>query len=261
MTTPLSSYTLAQLKSDVQYLTGDMQGTRFSPALLTDAINWAIKDLVATKGYTYTEQRIVSNTENQQGLFVFPLSGTQADMSATTYSCMDYIEIRRVMNGGQYYYSTSVDLQTLPQTEILKSTVAEEDMKNPSWRTGQNEIESNRMYIGNPGYVSNVNRAFTGNRWVLQDGATVVVVSPGAPTVFSSLGVAEYGVITIGYVQQPALLSSDNDTVDSRVPLPVQQYIKYSASAWLLSLDNSDAKSLETAKIYQNTFQQLIGGA
>lgn len=257
MTTALSSYTLAQLQTDVKYLTGDIQGTRFSPALLNDAINYAIKMLVQIKGYSYIERNIVSNTENQQGLIVFPLSGTLADSTASTYNYMDYIEIRRVMNGGVYYSPTSVSANTLPQVQILKSTVAEEDMKNPSWRQSQ---MANTGLSPIPPFVPNTNQSFTGNRWVLQDGNTIVVVSPGAPNVVD-VGVVQYGVITVGYIQQPALLSSDSDTVDSRIPLTVQQYIKYAAAAWLLALDNSDATSLETAKLYQSTFQQLIGGA
>lgn len=257
MTTPLASYTLAQLTTDVKYLTGDIQGTRFSTALLNDAINYAIKVLVQTKGYTYIERPIVSNTANQQGLTVFPLSGTLADSSLATYNYMDYLEIRRVMNGGVYFNPTSVSLNTLPQTQILKSTVAEEDMKNPNWRQAQNSATSGGP---TPAPIANTNQAFTGNRWVLQDGNTVVVVSPGAPNVVDA-GSVLYSVVTIGYVQQPALLSSENDTVDSRVPLTVQQYIKYAAAAWLLALDNSDTTAIELAKLYQSTFQQLIGGA
>lgn len=248
MTTVLSSYTLAQLRTDTQFLTGDIQGTRFSPTLLDDAVNYAVKQLVTINGYTYIERPIASNTtlNGLYNLFIFPLQGNQAGIVGTpAYNYMDYIEIRRVFIGG-----VLGAVNVSPYKEILKSTIAEEDMRNPNWRQAQ----------GGPaqGPVFGINGATYGSRWTLQDGRTIVVTPPGAPTFGAGNAQA---MITVGYVQAPPLLSDPADTVDVRIPFNVQQYIKYAAAAWLLSLDNTDTQSLNTAQLYQNTFTQLIGGS
>jgi hypothetical protein len=94
-------------------------------------------------------------------------------------------------------------------------------------------------------------------RWALLDGGKLVAFPLPIQT---CQGAAIYWTATIGYVQQPALLSVDADTVDARIPYAVQQYLKYAAASWLLALDETDTTSLETSKILMDTFIAYLGG-
>jgi hypothetical protein len=229
MTTALSAYTLATLKTDTQYLTGDIEGTRYSPSMLTDAINFAIKTLVARMGYTYKEAQILqtsADTTFPYGVY-FPLKGGSGP---TAYDYCDYIEIRRIAVG--YDDSNS----PIPQAiyALNKTTLMQEDQGFLNWRTN----------TGVP------------QRWVLLDGDKIVAFPLPVQT---NAGTTIYWGVTIGYVQNPALLTSDSDTVDARIPYVVQQYLKFAAASFLLSLDQSDASSLQTAKTYMDTFIAMIG--
>ena len=287
MATALSPYTLAQLETDIQYLTGDVEGTRFSSALLADAANYAIKRIVTMKGYTYKEACIEGTVQTgPNSITLIPLNGTYVidagyfvvgqtytivstgttDFTAvgaadstpgtvfvatgigsgtgtasTVYDYRDYIEIRRVLSGGSVNSITSSSVY-----ELLTTGNAQEDMKNPTWRTDQ----------GTP------------RRWTLYDGNNIVLIKPPAvgneaitldPSTGKTLGTATGYIITVGYVQQPLLLVDPTDSVDARVPLPMHQYLKYAGSSWLLSLDQTDTASLNTAKLYMDTFMNLVG--
>lgn len=227
MTTAVAAYTLALLTTDVQALIGDVNGTRYSTVMLNDAINYAIKQIATLRNYTYVEKTLslsIPTSGSYTGQYTFPMVVT----GAGAYNHMDYITIKKAMIGS-VGAGSPWDLRSL-----LDSSVAYEDAKNPKWRTT----------FGYP------------MRWVMADGSTIMTVPsvntelPGCPNPFT---------MTIGYIQQPALLSDAADTVDSRIPYTVQQYLKYCAASWLLSLDNTDTQSLSTSKIYMDRFLSLIG--
>jgi hypothetical protein len=235
MTAVLSAYTLALLKPEVQFLTGDVGGTRFTSGQnggsdqLADSINFAIKMLVGRMGYTYTEAKIkaiAADATFPYGSY-FPLlkTGTGA------YDYRDYIEIRRAAIG----YAGDPATSETALFPLNKTTLAQEDMNFSNWRN----------LTGIP------------QRWALWQGNAIAVFKLPASSIGS---IPYYWTLTIGYVQQPALLSSANDTVDSRIPTTVQQYLKYAAASWLLALDQSDAESLQTSKIYMDTFLAYLGG-
>jgi hypothetical protein len=212
MPTALAPYTLAQIKTDTQFLTGDVDGTRFSPARLTEAANWAVKTLVTRMGYTYIESQVAIKSSDS----VFP-HGSYFPITSE----MDYLEIRRV------FLASGQGTSTYP---LLSTTLPLEDANYPWWRSR----------VGIP------------ERWALFNGSSIAV--------FPLPDTSQTWTCTIGYVQQPQLLSADGDTVDARVPFSVQPYLKYAAANWLLSLDQSDTTSLQTAKLYMDTFYDMING-
>jgi hypothetical protein len=116
-------------------------------------------------------------------------------------------------------------------TELVKTTMAMEAERNPYWRVA----------IGLP------------ERWFLYDGETIAIVP------YSGAQLSGFPSATVGYIQSPVLLSANTDTVDTRIPYAVQNYIKYAAASWLLSLDQTDTTALQTAKTYMDTFISLIG--
>ena len=233
MTTALASYTLAQLTADLLSLSGDINQTRFSTTLLNDAINASIKLLVTKKGYTYLE-KIAGVGPGVPPWAYFPLKGHLLGTGTPAYDITDYIELRRVSFGMALISTFGPTSFNLAGYRLNKTTVAIEDMNHPQWRS----------------------QASTPARWALYDGSTIAVFPQVAANVITT---GYTPIISVGYVQQPALLSSPTDTVDSRVPYSVQQYLKYASAAWLLSLDKSDTTSLNTAKLFQDTFEQLIG--
>ena len=212
MSTALAPYTLAQIRTDTQSLTGDMDGTRFSTARLNEAANWAVKTLVTRMGYTYIESAVASKSADS----VFP-HGTYFPITSE----MDYLEIRRV------FLASNQGQSTYP---LLATTLPLEDANYPGWRSKTGVPE----------------------RWALFNGSALAV--------FPLPDTSQTWTCTVGYVQQPQLMSADGDTVDARVPYPVQPYLKYAAANWLLSLDQSDTTSLQTAKLYMDTFYDMING-
>lgn len=233
MTTALASYTLTQLTTDVLNLTGDVNQTRFATSIVNDAINAAIKLMVTKKGYTYIE-KIIGVGAQVPPWNIFPLKGVLLDTGHTAYDVTDYIEIRRASFGIVPTSSLGPTAFNLITDRLNKTTLTIEDMNHPRWRS----------------------EASTPTRWALYNGSSISVF----PQISSNVVVAgNTPVLSVGYIQQPLLLASSSDTVDSRIPYTVQQYIKYAAAAWLMSLDKSDTTSLNTAKLFQDTFEQLIG--
>ena len=228
MTTALTPYTLAQIETEIQNLIGDSLGTRFSSSQLADAANYAIKVLVTKMGYTYKEGKIynVSNTAIFPYGYCFPLVGT--DPQSNAYDFRDYIEIRRVILG--WGSGTLADI--LPAAPLIMTTISQEDANFPNWR----------------------NLSSVPCRWAMWTGDCIVALPLVNHTIVGDTAVS------VGYVQMPPLLTVGADTVDARIPLQVQQYLKYAATSWLLSLDQSDTTSLGTAKLYMDTFNNLLGG-
>ena len=252
MPIPVFNYQLSQVITDTQALLGDFGGTRFSTAQLTDAINFSIKQMNTLMGYTYTEG-LIPQTYNgaayshtpayvgdQNSLLIptwvpFSMYGLYPDGS-TAYDLTDYIEIKTVLFGygnlnyGSWPTSPPFTNATIP---LNKTDREAEDTYNPNWRTA----------YGVP------------QRWDFYDSSRLVVFpQPFAQQTTNSLN----AYLVIGYVQAPALLSLPADYVDDRIPDRVHQYIKYGAASWLLSLDQSDATSLATAKQFMDTFVNLL---
>jgi hypothetical protein len=252
MPTPIVNYQLVQLQADLQGLLGDFSGTRFSVTQLNDAINFGIKEMCTMMGYSYIDV-IIPQTYNgagyshtpsyvgdQQGTLVppwvtFSLYGLYPD-NVTNYDLTDYIEVKTCLFGyGALNYGSWPTIPPFTNATIpLNKTILEqEDIYNPNWRTS----------YGVP------------QRWDFYDSSRIIVFPQPFPQQTSS---NLNGYLTVGYIQQPALLSSPNDYIDDRIPDRVQQYVKYAAASWLLSLDQSDTTSLATAKMYMDTFTQLL---
>ena len=252
MPTPIVNYQLVQLQADLQALLGDFAGTRFSTAQLNDAINYGIKEMCTMMGYSYTD-KLVPQTYNGPGYthtpnyvgdqyaatvppwVPFSFYGLYPD-GTTDYDLTDYIEVKICLFGygplnyGSWPNSTPFLNAAIP---LNKTTVEQEDLYNPTWRTT----------YGIP------------QRWDFYDSTRIIVFPlPFPQQATSTLN----GYLTVGYVQQPALLSDPSDYIDNRIPDRVQPYVKYAAAAWLLSLDQSDTTSLQTAKLYMDTFTQLL---
>lgn len=114
------------------------------------------------------------------------------------------------------------------QTQLVESSFRFESMKYNVWQTT----------TGTPA------------RWILWSGQKIKLT----PIPTSPLST------TIGYVQKPADLALDADTVDARIPDTHNEFLKYAAGAWLLHLDG-DAQNIQLANEYMNEFNQLIGYA
>ena len=252
MPTPITNYQLFQLQADLQALLGDLSGTRFSIAQLNDAINFAIKEMNTLMGYTYFEV-IIPQTYNgpayahtpayigdQKAAGVptwvpFSFYGLYPD-NVTTYDLTDYIEVKTclfgyaTLNYGSWPTTPPFGNATIP---LNKTNMEDENVYNPNWRTT----------YGVP------------QRWDFYDSSRIVVFPQPFPQQVSN---NQNGYLIVGYVQQPQLLSNPSDYIDNRIPDRVQQYTKYAAASWLLSLDQSDTTSLATAKMYMDTFVQLL---
>jgi hypothetical protein len=154
----------------------------------------------------------------------------------TSYDLTDYIEVKSVLFGyGNLNYASWPAEPPFTNAEIPlnKTSMEDENIYNPLWRST----------YGVP------------QRWDFYDSSRIVVFpQPLAQQTTSNLN----GYLTIGYVQQPALLSLPSDYIDNRIPDRVQPYVKYAAASWLLSLDQSDTTALATAKLYMDTFNQLL---
>lgn len=114
------------------------------------------------------------------------------------------------------------------QTQLVESSFRFESMKYNVWQTT----------TGTPA------------RWILWSGQKIKL-TPIPTSPLSTI---------IGYVQKPADLALDSDTVDARIPDAHNEFLKYAAGAWLLHLDG-DAQSIPLANEYMNEFNQLIGYA
>ena len=114
-------------------------------------------------------------------------------------------------------------------TELVESDFKFESMASPTWQT---------------------TTAATGpKRWIMWSGAKVKLVP---------LLATWPGTCTIGITDTPTALSADSDTIDARIPVAHNEYLKYAAAAWLLNLDG-DAQDIGMANNYMNQFNQLIG--
>ena len=255
MPIPVGTYQLSQIITDTQALVGDINGTRFSTAQLTDAINFSIKYMNTLVGYTfrsaiipqtfngltYTYQPRYVGDQNAIGIptwVTFSLRGLYPD-NATAYDFTDYIELKSVLfgYGALNYTPWPSPIPYLNATIPLnKTSMIQEDIYNPNWRTT----------VGVP------------QRWDFFDSSRIVVFPQPFPQQDDPADLNGY--LVLGYVQTPALLSNPTDYVDSRIPDRVQQYIKYGAGSWLLTLDESDATSMATAKQFLDTYTQLLQG-
>lgn len=111
-------------------------------------------------------------------------------------------------------------------TQLVESTMSFESMKSEVWQAA----------TGTP------------KRWVLWSGEKVKITPIPSPA-YSA---------TIGYIEDPADLTTDAATVDTRIPLVHNEYLKYAASAWLLMLDG-DSQDVPKAFALMNVFNQMIG--
>lgn len=111
-------------------------------------------------------------------------------------------------------------------SQLVESTFSFESMKDPAWQV----------------------TAGTPKRWVLWSGAKVKLTPIAAvPT-----------AATIGYVEDPTDLTTDAETVDTRIPWAHHEYLKYAAGSWLLHLDG-DGKDDQLASSYMEKFNAMIG--
>jgi len=85
---------------------------------------------------------------------------------------------------------------------LYQSTIQIEDQKNPNWR------------------------ALTGEPTVWLQASGHIIMLNGQPAT---------GSVFLGYIQTPTPMVSDSDTPDIRIPEFFHQYLKFAASAWLLT--------------------------
>lgn len=232
----MAALTLATLNTQVRELVGDpvnvglgtgAGANTYSDAQIADAINWAIQYVCDKMDYTYQETMVI------QAVGAVPLTFPLANgvlPSGVAQPINDYLSVKRVMTGGSPHLLTAISLSSL-----LMTTEAEEDAKNPAWRSYSSGTIAPR-------------------RWLFLDGATIVLV----PTPTTGNSGANF-VVTVGYTQKPTALANNTDVVDSRIPWPVQNYLKYAAGAWLKQLGGQDQQSLTQSTAWLEVFNKFAG--
>lgn len=117
---------------------------------------------------------------------------------------------------------------TYAGSELVETTINFEAMRSPTWQT---------------------DAATLPKRWLLYSGATIKLT----PIVASWPGTC-----AIGYTDVPTLLVADSDPVDSRIPIAHNEYLKYAAAFWLLTLDG-DTQDFQGGNEFMAKFNALIG--
>ncbi len=112
-----------------------------------------------------------------------------------------------------------------PNVWLLQSGLYDETNKNPNWEN----------LVGTP------------KRWVTYDGTKIRTV----PKPSTSL------TATIGYIEEPVNINQDTSTVDPRVPITFQRFLKYAAAYWLLMIDG-DTQDVQLALNMMQQFVELI---
>ncbi len=133
----------------------------------------------------------------------------------------DYIKVQRVL--------FNVGGTTL--TQLAESSFNFEGLANNQWEG-----------------LTQATAGFPPKRWVLFQGGKVKLTPIPSPAYTA----------TVGYVQAPAALINNTDLVDTRIPDAHNEYLKYAAASWLLSLDG-DAQSIPVANVFMDKFNELIG--
>ena len=189
--------TLLQFRTQMRDILGDplATSTTFSDTQLNDAVNHAILKYCQITGATYKE---ASATTDSSGIAAMPSSAIRAVRVITT-------------TAGQ----------------LDKSEVAQEDYRNPTWRS----------QTGTP------------SRWVPWDGNSVRVVP-----------IASSASVTIGYVEAPAALSVDGNSPDSRIPIGHHDWLTFEAVAFALLLA-TDKKDIEESQYFTKKFMELVATA
>jgi hypothetical protein len=114
---------------------------------------------------------------------------------------------------------------------LTKTTRSAEYLRNPSWEnaTGTTPL-----------------------RWLMWGHNKIMVVP-------SKIGEFQTGEnFKIGYVEMPALISASTDTPDIRIPIKDQEYLKYAAAFYLLSM-RTDKQFTDMAEYFMDKFHKLIG--
>ena len=116
--------------------------------------------------------------------------------------------------------------------ELVQSTDDLENMKDDQWETRTGTVT---------------------RRWVMWSGSHVKL------TPILSAWSGGTSQCAIKFIEQPTALANDADTVDSRIPVSQQEYLKYAAAAWLLQHMN-DEQNLALASAFDKQFNNLIKG-
>ena len=90
-------------------------------------------------------------------------------------------------------------------------------------------------------------------RWLFW-GHNKVMVTPKRAAGFTP----GYDSVKFGYIETPQLLSLPTDTVDPRIPVKDQEYLKYAAAFYLLSM-RTDKQFTDMAEYFMDQFHKLIG--
>jgi hypothetical protein len=165
----------------------------------------------------------VKEYAKKTGATYFESSPIIPDASGFVALPTDYFRITRVV----FYVGGTV------ATELPESSMSWESSKSATWQS-----------------LTQTVAGFPPKRWVLWSGAKVKLTPIPSP-VYTSV---------VGYVQKPVDLVANTDTVDSRIPDPHNEFLKYAAASWLLNLDG-DSQSIQLAEAFMQKFNQLIGYA
>ena len=112
---------------------------------------------------------------------------------------------------------------------LSKSSKALEALRNPEWESAEGTVR----------------------RWTLwgHDKILLVPIDPDGYT---------YKGVRIGYVELPDYLSDAADTVDVRIPIAHQEYLKYAAAYYLLAM-RTDKQFTDMGEYFLAQFYRLIG--
>jgi len=199
--------TIGQLKSLIRSLVGD-------------AINYTPNSNASFTAQTYSDQQLSASIAH-----AFKLYGTLTDKLYKEYPNI-------ILTDSGFADLPSGDLGVLHcifnGTDLLKSSLKFEYMKNPAWQ----------LVTGTP------------TRFIEYDGAKVRIIPK--QTIIED----EDQFVTIGVVDIPPV-GVDGDEIDSRISGNHQDHLKLAAAAYLLTIQG-DQQNIDLANNYLQQFNMLI---
>lgn len=190
---------LQELRAEVRELVGAGLFDRcFKPEWADEAVQFACVQAATLLGLTFTFSPTLTVTQRYVTL---PVDAIQADSVRT------------------------LPFGAIMGKQLLKSTRAIEDRKNPSWRDRNGEPTV----------------------WLPETGSTLRL--NGQPAC---------GGVVVGYMQIPTAMVNNTDTPDARIHSALHPHLKFAAGAWLLTLEGQ-GKDMEKADELFNKFGILIG--
>lgn len=248
---------------------GEIAGNTWSASMLLDSINFACKRYCLKTNATYT---------------VASITPTQGAFPGSVYNELvlptDYLDVVRVMVPSQ---AISVTPYTVAGAGLLVETTKKmESLRNPFWEqqtgtlvkkwfekdgrtigitpnvstTGFSGTSFKVGYIQAPTKVTSLVTVSVAN---LEVGTWYEIATVGT-TDFTNVGAANSIVGTkFQATAKNATSGTVYELIDARIPPAHQEYLRFLASAYLVSMSN-DQQSLDLAKMYYDTFDLVMSG-